>query len=402
MPYVCKLQEPDKAHPGLPPVPRHAKRPHGAAASGSADLPAAASSTSQESVAATSASEEDSVEVAYALPVTRSIGHLRAHEEVGLLAEPEIGVRRLRQGSDLFVVLGSASLWCVLSNEAVCDIVAASKSPIDAAQRLAQQGRADSPSPSVTDGPAPGGIREASQGRITCIVVWFRWMDDSEARRESRQRERKQRAAEERQMSLYDDDQPALMLEAEPATSFGLPARHSLHEKPSSGSGRVATAAKPEMQQAKDESPTRTQTQRRSGIINDRTAVVAAADDDNDGDDDNRGEKRRAVNARPGPGPASCAGSGSADAESSGPPRERDSPPTASARVRLALSTSERRLAARRPGATAESASVTGRSHDEADVGEAMTRGRYRSGGRRPQPMQAHGRRRRLRLMGNT
>jgi serine/threonine protein phosphatase PrpC len=127
-------------------------------------------------------SDETSATVTLAVPMTRSIGHLEAHSRLGLSAEGEVQSVELQRGTDLFLVLASRSLWWVLNNSEVVDIVARAPNPLASAKQLISAVQASwrgSPVSSITS--------------VCCTVVWFRWMSEVEARGESRKRERKRR-----------------------------------------------------------------------------------------------------------------------------------------------------------------------------------------------------------------
>jgi len=134
------------------------------------------------------AEDDDVVEIKYAVMFTRSIGDADAHAHLGVIAEPEMKELRLARGRDLFLILASDGLWDTMSSEEAADVASACPSPLAAADALVSKAQ-------WAWSTRPKGRRDD----VTCVVVWLRWMDESEARRESRQRERRLREMDDRQ-----------------------------------------------------------------------------------------------------------------------------------------------------------------------------------------------------------
>ncbi|KAA0159903.1 hypothetical protein FNF28_05631 [Cafeteria roenbergensis] len=119
--------------------------------------------------------EGDDVAIQYAVMFTRSMGDADAHANLGVIAEPEVRASRLRPGKELFFVLATDGVWDTMSNEQVADCVSHSTGPQAAAEAVTAQAR------------WAWSMRSGERkDDITCVVVWLRWMDESEARRESR------------------------------------------------------------------------------------------------------------------------------------------------------------------------------------------------------------------------
>ena len=170
--------------------------------------------------------EGDDVAIQYAVMFTRSMGDADAHANLGVIAEPEVRASRLRPGKELFFVLATDGVWDTMSNEQVADCVSHSTGPQAAAEAVTAQAR------------WAWSMRSGERkDDITCVVVWLRWMDESEARRESRLRER--RIREEAELAQARLDSPSAGMSPAPAAHSGLghelrpEARHRRPARPS-------------------------------------------------------------------------------------------------------------------------------------------------------------------------
>lgn len=162
----------------------------------------------QPSAAGIHEDEGDDVAIQYAVMFTRSMGDADAHANLGVIAEPEVRASRLRPGKELFFVLATDGVWDTMSNEQVADCVSHSTGPQAAAEAVIARAR------------WAWSMRSGERkDDITCIVVWLRWMDESEARRESRLRER--RIREEAELAQARLDSPSAEM-SPPAAHAGL------------------------------------------------------------------------------------------------------------------------------------------------------------------------------------